>query len=93
MSEPAAVLPVGSVVSHTHTPRDRFIRLREHLGTCIVGQELLIDRLLVALLADGHLLVEGAPGLAKTKAIRALAGAIEGTTTASSSPPTCSPRT
>jgi MoxR-like ATPase len=76
MSEPVAVLPVGATVSPA--PRDRFTRLREHLGTCIVGQELLIDRLLVALLADGHLLVEGAPGLAKTKAIRALAGAVEG---------------
>jgi MoxR-like ATPase len=76
MSEPAAVFPVGAAV--TATPRDRFARLREHLGTCIVGQELLLDRLLIALLADGHLLVEGAPGLAKTKAIRALAGAIEG---------------
>lgn len=76
MSEPAAVLPVGAAT--TPTPRERLVRLREHLGTCIVGQELLIDRLLVALLADGHLLVEGAPGLAKTKAIRALAGAIEG---------------
>jgi MoxR-like ATPase len=39
---------------------------------------LLVDRLLTALLADGHLLVEGAPGLAKTKAIRALARAVEG---------------
>jgi len=76
MSEPAAVFPVGGTASPT--PRDHFIRLREHLGTCIVGQELLLDRLLIALLADGHLLVEGAPGLAKTKAIRALAGAVEG---------------
>jgi MoxR-like ATPase len=76
MSEPAAVFPVESNASPS--PRDRVLRLREHLGGCIVGQELLIDRLLVALLADGHLLVEGAPGLAKTKAIRALAGAIEG---------------
>lgn len=44
----------------------------------IVGQEHLVQRMLLALLADGHLLVEGAPGLAKTKAIKTLALAIEG---------------
>lgn len=52
---------------------DAFIRLRDELATEIVGQSALIERLLIALLADGHLLVEGAPGLAKTTAIRALA--------------------
>ena len=44
----------------------------------IIGQHKLIDRLLVALLADGHLLVEGAPGLAKTRAIKVLSDCIEG---------------
>jgi MoxR-like ATPase len=44
----------------------------------IVGQPILVERLLIALLADGHLLVEGAPGLAKTKAIKTLADGIEG---------------
>jgi MoxR-like ATPase len=48
------------------------------LNEQIIGQEHLIERLLIALLADGHLLVEGAPGLAKTKAIKTLAQAIEG---------------
>ncbi len=43
----------------------------------ILGQEKLVDRLLIALLADGHLLVEGAPGLAKTKAIKDLAEGLE----------------
>ncbi len=52
--------------------------LRQHLSEQIVGQNLLVDRLLMALLADGHLLVEGAPGLAKTKAIKTLANCIEG---------------
>jgi len=47
------------------------------LNDQIIGQEHLIERLLIALLADGHLLVEGAPGLAKTKAIKTLAQAIE----------------
>ena len=52
--------------------------LRQHLSEQIVGQRLLVDRLLMALLSDGHLLVEGAPGLAKTKAIKTLANCIEG---------------
>jgi len=52
--------------------------LRGWLGERIVGQQHLVDRLLIALLADGHLLVEGAPGLAKTRAVRTLASAIDG---------------
>lgn len=52
-------------------------KLRTHLNHRILGQERLITRLLIALLADGHLLVEGAPGLAKTKAIKELANSIE----------------
>ncbi len=48
------------------------------LNDQIIGQEHLTQRLLIALLADGHLLVEGAPGLAKTKAIKTLSQAIEG---------------
>ena len=52
--------------------------LRDYLRDRIIGQHHLVDRLLIALLADGHLLVEGAPGLAKTKAIKTLADGIEG---------------
>ncbi len=52
--------------------------LKNWLSQQIIGQEKLIDRLLIALLANGHLLVEGAPGLAKTKAIKNLSAAIEG---------------
>ncbi len=51
--------------------------LKTWLQSQIVGQSHLIDRLLIALLADGHLLVEGAPGLAKTKAIKHLSEGIE----------------
>src|SRR5690554_5750343 len=54
-----------------------FTGLREALAAEIIGQATLVERLLVALLADGHLLVEGAPGLAKTSAIRALAARVE----------------
>lgn len=55
-----------------------FQQLRISLQKRIIGQPLLVDRLLLTLLADGHLLVEGAPGLAKTKAINALAERMEG---------------
>ena len=51
--------------------------LRTFIGRKIIGQQRLVDRLLVALLADGHLLVEGAPGLAKTRAIKVLGEGIE----------------
>ncbi|MBB6064282.1 AAA family ATPase [Pseudoxanthomonas broegbernensis] len=54
-----------------------FLRLRDSLSAAIVGQAALVERLLIALLADGHLLVEGAPGLAKTTAIRTLAAHLE----------------
>ena len=52
--------------------------LRDYLSEKIVGQSRLVERLIMALLADGHLLVEGAPGLAKTRAIRALATGLTG---------------
>jgi MoxR-like ATPase len=55
-----------------------FAAVRADLRERIVGQDALIERLLIALLADGHLLVEGAPGLAKTTAIKELARRIEG---------------
>ena len=55
-----------------------FQRLQSSLNQVILGQESLIERLLIVLLADGHLLVEGAPGLAKTRAIKELGKKIEG---------------
>jgi len=55
----------------------RFVALRDALSDEIIGQAALVERLLVALLADGHLLVEGAPGLAKTTAVRALAARLD----------------
>ena len=51
--------------------------LRRHIETHIVGQKKLIERLLIAILADGHLLIEGVPGLAKTTAVRALATGLD----------------
>ena len=58
--------------------QDAFANLRDYLNDQILGQEALVERLLVALLADGHLLVEGPPGLAKTRSIKALAHGLEG---------------
>lgn len=60
------------------TGKEEFIRLKDAMQTQIIGQPHLVDRLLICLLSDGHLLVEGAPGLAKTKAINALAQRLEG---------------
>jgi len=57
---------------------EAFRQLRQELERCIIGQQTLVEHLLVALLADGHLLVEGAPGLAKTTAIKELARRVEG---------------
>ncbi len=55
-----------------------FQQLKEYAQSQIIGQPKLINRLMIALLADGHLLVEGAPGLAKTRAIKVLGDCIEG---------------
>ena len=57
--------------------RNAVLRLKDYLTSQIVGQDELVERLLIALLGDGHLLVEGPPGLAKTRAIKALAHALE----------------
>ena len=64
--------------ARTQPAQAAFKRLRMELETCIIGQEALVEHLLIALLADGHLLVEGAPGLAKTTAIKELARRIDG---------------
>jgi len=63
------------VLTVTTTPLQQ---LEQWLGSQIIGQQDLIHKLLIALLADGHLLVEGAPGLAKTRAIKQMAEGIEG---------------
>jgi len=54
----------------------QFITLRQHLQSIIVGQAALLDRILIGVLTGGHLLLEGAPGLAKTTAVKALAGGL-----------------
>ena len=73
----ANIAPVATETTGS-THYQAFHQVREHLQQRIIGQQVLIDRLLIALLADGHLLVEGAPGLAKTTAIKELAEVLEG---------------
>src|SRR5262249_33477706 len=53
------------------------LRLIERLEGAAVGQRSLLERLVIALLAGGHVLIEGVPGLAKTRAVRALARALD----------------
>ncbi len=58
--------------------QSRFVsRLRSEIARVIVGQQYMVDRLLVGLLANGHILVEGVPGLAKTTAVKTLAQALD----------------
>lgn len=59
-------------------PLSNFHALRRYLDKVILGQPTLTENLLIALIADGHLLVEGPPGLAKTRAVKALCDGVEG---------------
>jgi MoxR-like ATPase len=52
-------------------------KLRQFISSQVIGQSVLVERMLIALLADGHILVEGAPGLAKTRAVKMLSQGIE----------------
>jgi len=56
---------------------EHFSTLKEHLSQQIIGQPAFVENLLIALLANGHLIVEGPPGLAKTRAVNALADGLE----------------
>lgn len=73
----------SSVVIHSqehHSQVDIFSAIdfwRQHLNLRVLGQKDLIDRLLIAVLCNGHILIEGAPGLAKTKVIRELAEGLD----------------
>ena len=61
------------------TPREAINILLERMNEAIIGQEHIVDRFVMGLLADGNLLVEGLPGLAKTRAVRSMADAIDAT--------------
>ena len=64
--------------TESNIAREKLQQLREFLDTRILGQARLTSRMLIALLADGHILVEGPPGLAKTRAVKTLASGVEG---------------
>ncbi|MFT5504223.1 MAG: MoxR-like ATPase [Gammaproteobacteria bacterium] len=66
------------LMTDTSTLRCRVDELRDFMSCRILGQERLISRMLIALLADGHLLVEGMPGMAKTRAVKSMAEGLEG---------------
>src|SRR5512136_1424088 len=53
--------------------------LTAEIGKVIVGQKAMVDRLLIGLLCNGHILLEGVPGLAKTLAVKALSGSLDAT--------------
>ncbi|MGF1770764.1 MoxR family ATPase [Vibrio wakamikoensis] len=59
-------------------PAQSFQQLQRYLQSQVIGQDNLVTQLLIALLADGHILVEGPPGLAKTRAVKSLADCLEG---------------
>jgi MoxR-like ATPase len=61
-----------------HELRPHFDAIATEMGKVLVGQEGMVKRLLIGLLANGHILLEGVPGLAKTTAVKALAQALDG---------------
>src|SRR5271157_5069043 len=68
---------------------DQLERVKAEVRKALIGQDLMLSRLLIALLTGGHVLLQGVPGLAKTTAIKALAAAIHCNSTAFSSRRTC----
>ena len=72
----------GYTTEHTResavmSTRDQILQLKQRMGESIIGQEEVIERLLLTLLANGNLLLEGLPGLAKTRAVKSLARNLE----------------
>ncbi|MBN9537625.1 MAG: MoxR family ATPase [Alphaproteobacteria bacterium] len=57
--------------------RDQIAEIRRRMNASVIGQERVVERLLIALLANGNVLIEGLPGLAKTRAIKSLSKALE----------------
>jgi MoxR-like ATPase len=70
--------PSGAELQPAGEESQLFEEVRQEIGKVIVGQRQVVERLLTALLADGHVLLEGVPGLAKTLAVRTLAASISG---------------
>src|SRR5256714_15691859 len=74
MTTASAQVPSGRALDGTV----RFIRdVRERIGTVVVGQDVVVERLLIALFTGGHLLLQGVPGLAKTLLVATLSRSID----------------
>jgi MoxR-like ATPase len=67
----------ATISTNIAAAHDVIARLRTEVGRAVIGQEAIVDRLVIALLIRGHVLLEGVPGLAKTLLVRTLAGAID----------------
>jgi MoxR-like ATPase len=76
-SQPAAHPSIQSITESVQRAATWVEPLRREIGYTIVGQHALVDRLLVALVAGGHVLLEGVPGLAKTLSLKTLAAATQ----------------
>src|SRR5258708_18404316 len=68
----------ATVTSQIASAHETIARLRAEVGRVVVGQQKIVDRLVIALLIRGHVLVEGLPGLPKTLLVKTLASAIDG---------------
>lgn len=70
-------MDLSKLTEEVKESNQQFNQAREEIGKVIVGQREMVDRLLIALLADGHILLEGLPGLAKTLAVTTLAKVVQ----------------
>jgi MoxR-like ATPase len=77
-NDTSSAIDSQSLTSSSGSASAELKALQIWMNSQIIGQEHLVERLIIALLADGHLLVEGPPGLAKTKAVKTLSDGIEG---------------
>ena len=68
---------ISDIEAHVRDVHPALARLREEVGRVLVGQKHMVDRLLIGLLCNGHVLLEGVPGLAKTLTVRTLSSALQ----------------
>jgi MoxR-like ATPase len=68
---------IKAINEKIHRESEFIDRLLEEMGKTIIGQQYMVERLLIGLLSNGHILLEGVPGLAKTLSVKTLAGAIQ----------------
>lgn len=72
-----ALLATPPTIRMTTTARDAFLKISELMNRAIIGQQTVVERLLIALLANGNVLMEGLPGTAKTRSIKTLSSLVE----------------